>query len=433
MQQMRFRRVAIIIKSTYIPLHTTGLLVLRKPSSEPGSPESEHRIGTSHDNGIKLELSIQASATHVEERTARMTDLERIRAKFAAEYGLSEDMLRNAERWTETTGDLEGVPENLLPGILGMRFGAIAIDTPRSERWSTPEDIDVIADLAYLPDGGYDTAAGACRGHLLDLYLPHDAVLRGGHTLPVYIDIHGGGFTYGYKELNRNFNVHLAEQGFAVFSLNYRPAPQTDLRGQLADIQAALRWIAAHMADYPVNPNEVFLTGDSAGGALTLLTLAIENNAEAAAAFGVDKPSGIRFAGAAPVCGAYSSASLETMGRKLTVGYDPNRRIGLEQMLGVDFFAGLEAADPKFLTAEGLAFNVDLPPLLIITCGDDFLEADNLALAAALSRKGADFELFDPKPRRHETLGHVFVIGMPWLEESRECLDRIRRFSYERC
>lgn len=362
-----------------------------------------------------------------------MTDLERIRAKFAAEYGLSEDMLRNAERWTETTGDLEGVPENLLPGILGMRFGAIAIDTPRSERWSTPEDIDVIADLAYLPDGGYDTAAGACRGHLLDLYLPHDAVLRGGHTLPVYIDIHGGGFTYGYKELNRNFNVHLAEQGFAVFSLNYRPAPQTDLHGQLADVQAALRWIKAHLADYPVDPHAVFLTGDSAGGALTLLTLAIENNAEAAAAFGIDEPSGIGFAGAAPMCGAYSSASLETMGSELTVGYDPNQRIGFEQMLGRGFFAGLENADPKFLTAEGLAFNVDLPPLFIATCGDDFLEADNLALAAALSRKGADFELFDPKPRRHETLGHVFVIGMPWLEESRECLDRIRRFSYERC
>ena len=65
--------------------------------------------------------------------------------------------------------------------------------------------------------------------------------------------------------------------------------------------------------------------------------------------------------------------------------------------------------------------------------GDDFLEADNLALAAALARKGADFELFDPKPRRHETLGHVFVIGMPWLDESVECFERLRRFSYERC
>ena len=52
---------------------------------------------------------------------------------------------------------------------------------------------------------------------------------------------------YGYKELNRNFNVHLADMGFAVFSLNYRPAPQTDLKGQLADIEAGLRWIKAHL------------------------------------------------------------------------------------------------------------------------------------------------------------------------------------------
>ena len=362
-----------------------------------------------------------------------MTNLAEIRAEYAAKFGLTEDMLRNAERWTETTGDLDGVPEELLPGMLGMRFGAIAADTPRSALWHTPDGIDEINDLAYLPDGGYDKAAGQCRGHLLDLYLPHDAVLRGGRTLPVYIDIHGGGFTYGYKELNRNFNVHLAEKGFAVFSLNYRPAPQTDLRGQLADVQAALRWVKAHLADYPVDPHAVFLTGDSAGGALTLLTLAIENSAEAAAAFGVYEPSGIGFAGAAPMCGAYSSASLETMGRKLTVGYDPNRRIGLEQMLGVGFFDGLGAADPKFLTAEGLAFNVDLPPLFIATCGDDFLEADNLALATALARQGADFELFDPKPRRHETLGHVYMIGMPWLEESQECLDRLRAFSYDRC
>ena len=97
------------------------------------------------------------------------------------------------------------------------------------------------------------------------------------------------------------------------------------------------------------------------------------------------------------------------------------------------FTSLLRLINSAFTSSDNQEANVDLPPLLIITCGDDFLEADNLALAAALSRKGADFELFDPKPRRHETLGHVFVIGMPWLEESRECLDRIRRFSYERC
>ena len=135
---------------------------------------------------------------------------------------------------------------------------------------------------------------------------------------------------------------------------------------------------------------------------------------------------------AAPVCGAYSSASLETMGSELTVGYDPNRRTGLEQMLGANSSTH-RSRRPEVPHRRSLAFNVKLPPLFIVTCGDDFLEADNLALAAALARKGADFELFDPKPRRHETLGHVFVIGMPWLDESVECFERLRRFSYERC
>ena len=91
-----------------------------------------------------------------------------------------------------------------------------------------------------------------------------------GTRLPVYIDIHGGGFTYGYKELNRNFNVHLAEYGIRRVLTELSPGP--------AD---RLEWVSwrmckrhyvgsqAHLADYPVNPNAVFLTGDSAGGALT--------------------------------------------------------------------------------------------------------------------------------------------------------------------
>ena len=77
--------------------------------------------------------------------------------------------------------------------------------------------------------------------------------------------------------------------------------------------------------------------------------------------------------------------------------------------------------------------NVDLPPLFLLTSSDDFLEADALALATALSRKGADFELNDRKVGRHESLGHVYPIGMTWLDESRQALDAIRRFSYERC
>lgn len=251
------------------------------------------------------------------------------------------------------------------------------------------------------------------------------------NVTPVYVDIHGGGFCYGYKELNRNFNTHLAQQGFAVVSLNYRPAPQTDLKGQLADVQAALRWLKAHLADYPVDPNAVFITGDSAGGALALLTLAIENSGRAAEAFGIGQASGIGFKGGALVCGVYSLASPElAAGRGVAYGTE---RKNLESTLGPGFFAGLDAADPDFLTAPDIVENVDLPPLFLLTSADDFIQAETLALATALARKGTDFELHDWKPARHDSLGHVFPVCMTWREESLRTLADIRRFSYDRC
>lgn len=342
-----------------------------------------------------------------------------------------EQALEDAERWTEIDGDLDGVDPSVAAAILTSRCETIRYDHPRAERWHDPEDVDVVADIPYLPDGGYDAAAGQVRGHLLDIYLPHEAAVRMSNVTPVYVDVHGGGFCYGYKELNRNFNTHLAQQGFAVVSLNYRPAPQTDLKGQLADVQAALRWLKAHLADYPVDPNAVFITGDSAGGALALLTLAIENSGRAAEAFGIGQASGIGFKGGALVCGVYSLASPErAAGRGVAYGTE---RKNLESTLGPGFFAGLDAADPDFLTAPDIVANVDLPPLFLLTSADDFIQAETLALATALARKGTDFELHDWKPARHDSLGHVFPVCMTWREESLRTLADIRRFSYDRC
>ena len=101
-------------------------------------------------------------------------------------------------------------------------------------------------------------------------------------------------------------------------------------------------------------------------------------------------------------------------------------------MLGVEFF---DASKPPTRSSSPPKPGVQRQPAATVhrDLRRRFPRADNLALAAALARKGADFELFDPKPRRHETLGHVFVIGMPWLDESVECFERLRRFSYERC
>lgn len=325
-----------------------------------------------------------------------------------------------ARYWTEIDDDLRSVHAEQAARIRRSRLDTAIFDYPRAAYWHDPESIDVITDVPYRADGGYDRAHGQIRGHLLDIYLPHTAIVSGGTTLPVYIDIHGGGFCYGYKELNRNFCTHLATQGFAVFSLNYRPAPQTDLRGQLADIQDALRWIRGNMTRFPVNPDAVFMTGDSAGACLALLTIAIERDEHAAAAFGVTAPSGLPIKGGALISGVYDIDGASPV------------RAQLEATLGPRFFAGLGDAAP-YLRCASLVERVTPPPLYLQTSSDDFIEAGTLALATSLALTHRDFELHDEKVPPTRTLGHVFPVCMTWLDESVRVLARIRDFTYARC
>ena len=50
-----------------------------------------------------------------------------LRAAYAEKYGLTDDMLKDAEGWTEVDGDLGDLSEERIRGILDMRFSAIAL------------------------------------------------------------------------------------------------------------------------------------------------------------------------------------------------------------------------------------------------------------------------------------------------------------------
>lgn len=324
-----------------------------------------------------------------------------------------------AHYWTAIAEDLhtdELGKQERTAACLRFRKECAMFDYARALQWHDPQGVYVHTDIPYLPDGGYRD--GEVRGHLLDAYIPRDAIVRGGNTLPVYIDIHGGGFTYGYKELNRNFNTHLADLGFGVFSLNYRPAPQTDLVGQLHDIQAALRWIGEHITRFPVSPDNIFITGDSAGACLSLLTLLIEHSDDAARAFGIGRASGIHLRGASLISGVYDIAPSSPM------------RARLAETVGNEFFAGLDDAAVFLDPADWLTQGIDIPPLFLVTSSDDFVQSETLALATSLARNCRDFELHDFNVPSTQTLGHVFPVGMTWLPESERVLHGIRAFSY---
>jgi len=118
------------------------------------------------------------------------------------------------------------------------------------------------ANLAYVDDGD--------PMHLLDVYYPSGAT----RLLPTIVDIHGGGWMHGDKDLHKHYGYSLAAQGFAVVNVSYRLLPRTDLRGQVQDLSAVLHWLERHGAEHHCDLSRLYLCGDSAGGHLAGLTAA---------------------------------------------------------------------------------------------------------------------------------------------------------------
>ena len=130
------------------------------------------------------------------------------------------------------------------------------MDQKRLATLKEPENVTRITDIPYLDDGD--------PMHKLDVYYPDGTT----DPLPVIIDVHGGGWMYGDKELNRLYCLTLAARGYTVFNMSYRLVPVVTVNEQIQDVMCALKWIEAHLADYPAQADRILLTGDSAGGML---------------------------------------------------------------------------------------------------------------------------------------------------------------------
>ncbi|MDF7663256.1 alpha/beta hydrolase [Bifidobacterium sp. ESL0763] len=332
---------------------------------------------------------------------------------------LDDDERKVLDTWTELDEDLGGLDGKLADATLFSRVMFARGDRPRVEHWQLPEDVDVLADIPYADDG--------LRGHLLDVYLPHDAVMRGGHSLPVYIDVHGGGFMYAHKEINRNFNMNLAASGFAVFSVNYRLAPGADFIDQLSDVEKAFAWIRENRKDYPVDQGDVFLTGDSAGATLALYAAAAEGSAELAHELGVE-PSGLKFRGAAFVSGLFDITPYFAFDKPGEMDLS-SPTFGIEAVAPV-FFKRMREKHAESAALDELISRADLPSVYLNTSNDDFIQRDTLLFASISSEQGRDFEINDRHTAKGESLGHIYPVNMSWLPESREALRRIHDFSY---
>jgi alpha-L-fucosidase 2 len=118
-----------------------------------------------------------------------------------------------------------------------------------------------------LRDVEYSRPAGV--GLTLDASIPD-----GDGPFPAAIVVHGGGWVRGdkrYPDVTPLFKP-LSDAGIAWFSIDYRLASDPFQFGvAIEDVEAAVRFVKAHAAEYRIDPNRLALIGESAGGQLAAM------------------------------------------------------------------------------------------------------------------------------------------------------------------
>lgn len=117
--------------------------------------------------------------------------------------------------------------------------------------------VEIARDLRYGPD----------ERNRLDVF-------RKGSPLdaPVLVYVHGGGFVMGDKTAPGspffdNFGQWAAQQGWVGVTMTYRLAPTHRWPSGPEDVASAVSWLRANIAAHGGSPRQIFLVGQSAGGA----------------------------------------------------------------------------------------------------------------------------------------------------------------------
>ena len=96
---------------------------------------------------------------------------------------------------------------------------------------------------------------------------------------PVLIYIHGGAWTLLDKGISGLALINrVASRGVVVFAVNYRLSPDVLPPAHIQDCKRALIWVKQHCHEYGGDANNIFVSGESAGGHLSALMGATVNH-----------------------------------------------------------------------------------------------------------------------------------------------------------
>ena len=270
----------------------------------------------------------------------------------------------------------------------------------QEERFSFPEEVEEITDIAYIEDGK--------KEHLLNVYRPKE---RGQEKLPVIVNVHGGGMVIGTKEFNRYYCAELVKFGYLVFSVEYPLIPDCMIYDQFEAVSRAMDMIQTLIEPYHGDAEKVYAVADSGGACLLMYVTAMQRCSGLAKAAGVT-PSDLPVKALGLISGMFYTTKFDNIGLFL-----PRYLYGKGERRKA-FKPYINPECPEIIKA--------LPPCYLVTSKEDMLEHYTLQFARALKENGMRFQLKDF--RKDKKLTHAFSVFDPCLKESRETMNQMVRF-----
>ena len=213
---------------------------------------------------------------------------------------------------------------------------------------------------------------------------------RGEALLPLVAYAHGGGWVVGTLNAFDPLCRALANaSGALVASIEYRLAPEHPFPAALADVRAAVRWLAAHAQELGADPARLAVAGDSAGANLATVT---------ARRLRDEGGPPLRFQALIyPVCDySLDTPSYRENGSGFGLSAASMKRYWELYLDGADG----SHPDASPLRADDLA---GLPPAWVLTVRHDVLRDEGEAYARALAAAGVPVAL-----RRYDGAVHGF-------------------------
>ena len=258
-------------------------------------------------------------------------------------------------------------------------------DAKRDETKKTPENIQRFDNILYGEDKTWQ---------ILDVYKPKSAEGK----LPVIVNVHGGGWVYGTKEVYQFYCMSLAQMGFAVVNFNYRLAPENKFPSSVEDTNSVFNWIEKNKTEYGFDCKNVFAVGDSAGANLLALYAAIFTNAELKKKYNFELPSEINLKAVALNCGKYTVRNFDIL---MTSLFDKKSKYNVDDIE---------------ITSK---ITPDFPPSILMTCKGDFLCKEIYPIMKALEKQTVPFQC-NFYGTKEKPLWHVFHVDCD-MKEAQEC------------